>query len=128
MPLPVCNLPLAVVGPRRIRHPRRVAPQWTRTHCVVCPLLSQYVCLFAMIESSVTGWTFPCVLIARAPRCSRLREYAAYGMGELVRQTYNGGQSYVRRPALLSARTLPIAVRPPVYRLILAHRGYLALA
>src|SRR5262245_28962719 len=46
--------------------------------------------------SIVDSCPIPACQFARAPRCRRLREYAAYGKDELVRQTYYGLRLHLR--------------------------------
>lgn len=104
--------------------------------------------------SIVDSCPIPVCQFARARRCRRLREYAAYGKDELVRRTYYGLRlgcplgsmrvcwpgvitgfnlaaanepglpmaKHARHPALSAAGWVTVAVRPPAYRLISAHR------
>lgn len=46
--------------------------------------------------SIIDSCPLPVCQFARAPRCRRLREYAAYGKDELVRQTYYGLRLHLR--------------------------------
>lgn len=64
--------------------------------------------------SIVDSCPVPVCQFARAPRCRRLREYAAYGKDELVRQTYYGLRLHLRVcwPGVIVAFNLVAANEP----------------
>lgn len=64
--------------------------------------------------SIVDSCPIPACQFARAPRCRRLREYAAYGKDELVRQTFYGLRLHLRIcwPGVITGFNLVAANEP----------------